>query len=228
MKNRMNQIWKAQVIALAFSFTACVQSGGGGGAPTAAAPAPGAPEVASNPIVQQVVNVGIKNFDQINATFSALTGVASSTNAIANEFNALRTSLPSNNDIRTFSGAVQTAAMKLASRYCQEAINNAATRPNVIPGNLLRANNTPYLIADVFNATPAMVFLVGNNAKIAEFYIERFWNRDPAAEADADDAQLVQLINDLMAGEAATAAVTRNVLTGTCTAALANVNVLTM
>ena len=236
MKNGIQQIWKAQVIALVFVCSACVQSGGGGaksggGAAATSGDSGGvtpSPDTPTNPIVQEVANVGIKNFDQINNTFSVMTGVATTTGNIQNEFNALRPSLPANNDIRTFSGAVQTAALKLAARYCQEAMNNAATRANVIPANLLRANNTVMTVTDVFNATPATVFLTANNAKIVDFYIDRFWNRDPAAQADADDTQLVQLINDLLAAEAQTSTVTRNVLTATCTATLANVHVLSL
>lgn len=182
----------------------------------------------TNPIAAQVVNVGIKNFDQVNATFSVLTGVPETNANVRAEYNAIRASLPLNNDIRTFGGSTQNALLKLAARYCDEAMRSDALRVNVLPGNLLLPTNAALTVANVDNTVPAQALTPANNAKIVDFMIDKFWNRPANAPANEDDMRLITLINELALNEAASGTTTRNVLTGVCTAALANANVFTM
>lgn len=234
----------------------CMQGGGGGDAKKtdgAAAPAAsgggtgvvasGGSETPTNLIAQQTTNVGLKNFDQINESFSVLTGVnaADVANPVTiggvshDGFNNIRSSLPLNNDLRSYGGAVQVAVFKLAARYCYRAIRDNPTsafdatmraRNHVLPANLLVGAAT--VNVNNLTQTPAQLFTPANNAKIADYFIEQFWHREMNAPANMDDQNIVQLIGELAVGEAANSTSTLNVLVGACTAALANSNAFMM
>lgn len=248
LKGTQKLILAATLAVISLGFVGCVQTGGGtgsgsgsGGAAGSSGSAGGASSGVSggaNPIAAAVVNVGVKNFDQINASFSVLTGVSQSSGNVVNDFNALKAGLPLNNDIKTFSGSSQTAVVKLAARYCQEAIanNNQAvgqaagvtTRMVVLPSNLVTAAGVAIPAANVPGQSPAIIFSPANMPVLISSFIGRFWGRSPASVANADDAQFAQLAIDLLNGEAVTGATTQATLIGVCTAVLANANVISM
>lgn len=250
----MKKVWinrsinAAMLLVLSVNFAACIPGGGGGkgGGSSATSGSAGPVAVANssdtptNLIAQQVTNVGVKNFDQINETFSVLTGVPPSEVAGVTQingqnqdgFDALKAALPLSNDLRTFSGPTQVAILKLAGRYCYRAIRDnpnsiqgggLRTRQQVLPPNLMVGGAT--IAVNNLNQNPSQLFTPENNVKIASYFIQNFWKRDPAAQPNTDDAMYVQLITELATGEAATATSSLNVLVGVCSAVLANSNV---
>jgi hypothetical protein len=75
--------------------------------------------------------VGLRTFDEINATMAALTGVdpASVVNDDPNNdalkgFNTLKSQLPAEANISTFSASQQTAIASLAGRYCDKRVDD--------------------------------------------------------------------------------------------------------
>ena len=75
--------------------------------------------------------VGLRTFDEINATMAALTGVNSA--AIVNDdpnnealkgFNTLKSQLPAEASISTFSASQQTAIASLAGLYCDKRVED--------------------------------------------------------------------------------------------------------
>jgi hypothetical protein len=66
---------------------------------------------------------GVKNFAQMNAALSAITGVPVSNSAVNMLYNTLQQSLPPTNDLGAFLPSHQTAMSALADQYCNIAVN---------------------------------------------------------------------------------------------------------
>jgi len=73
--------------------------------------------------------LGLRTFDEINATYAAVTGVDPNTTAVDMTFQELRQSLPAVEDVNTFLSSHQVAIAQLAIEYCNALIEgpNAAT-----------------------------------------------------------------------------------------------------
>lgn len=76
-------------------------------------------------------HVGVRTFDEIGATYAAITGVDPNTPAVDMTFQELRQSLPSVEDVNTFLSSHQVAIAQLAIQYCDAAIgNNGSPNPD--------------------------------------------------------------------------------------------------
>ncbi len=98
-------------------------------------------------------DIGVKTFDEINATMSAITGVPTTDSSVAVTYALVKTQLPTVENIEAFSAAHEIGVAQLAIEYCNSLVENAARRtayfPNVVftvqPSvALIRAN----LVAD--------------------------------------------------------------------------------
>ena len=98
--------------------------------------------------------IGLRTFDEINATFSSALGIdwASFTN-VNNTYQELRQSLPAVEDINTFLSSHQVAVAQLAIAYC-DALVNANGNPNPTRGQMFPGFN--------FDAAPGTAFAAGN------------------------------------------------------------------
>ena len=68
-------------------------------------------------------HVGTRTFDEINATYAAVTGVDPNTTAVDMTFQELRQSLPAVADVNTFLSSHQVAIAQLAIQYCDALID---------------------------------------------------------------------------------------------------------
>ena len=86
-----------------------------------------------------VSQVGVRTFDEINATFAAVTGVDPTTPAVDMTYQELRQSLPAVEDVTTFLSSHQVAIAQLAIEYCNALVESpeAAT---YFPGLNLNGN----------------------------------------------------------------------------------------
>lgn len=76
-------------------------------------------------------HVGVRTFDEINATYAAITGVDPNTPAVDMTFQELRQSLPAVEDVNTLLSSHQIAIAQLAIQYCDAAIGtNASPNPD--------------------------------------------------------------------------------------------------
>lgn len=158
--------------------------------------------------------VGIKSFEQINKTMSALTGVRIDRNNIENVYEDVITQLPTDNTIDTFLAAHQVGVTKLAAEYCDTLVNDSTLRANVWPGFNFGASAT-----NAFNSTGTQNFIVQT--------LNAFWGQgvDLAGRAPAT-IELQQLVNDLKVGEnLGASSTTRKIAKGVCITALASLNV---
>jgi len=73
-------------------------------------------------------DMGMRNFAEINATLSAITGVPTSDTAVNMQYNSLQQSLPPVPQIDAFVASQQTAISQLAGTYCSELMGNQQYR----------------------------------------------------------------------------------------------------
>jgi hypothetical protein len=164
------------------------------------------------PLAKIEAAIGLRNYDQINATMSVITGIPSSTRAVRTVFNNLTTSLPTDNDIKGFIGSAQVSVFKLAVEYCDALVKDTTKRADFFPGFN-------------FAGTPAAVLNASGKQDIADTLISKVWGKDLDFLPNHAEsvASVVSLIDDILVGKNMnTAAVTPAVVTGACTAVLAS------
>lgn len=93
-------------------------------------PAPPAAPADSEP----VPDIGLRTFDEINASMAAMTGVDPTTPAVVATFTAIRQQLPTAEDIEGFLSAHQIAISQLAIEYCNALVGNTALRSTYFAG----------------------------------------------------------------------------------------------
>ncbi len=157
--------------------------------------------------------LGIRSFEEVHFTMRALTGISGNT-TINNRYNNLKSKLPVDNDIKSFSFSTQNAIAVLAAEYCNALVNNTAyaTQLQQAIGNF----NT--------NTLPATAFQNGVGNAIAQNLLLKFWGANYSTLPNAANTQatIVTLLNDLIMGEPNTATTTRRALVGACTSVLSS------
>ncbi len=79
-------------------------------------------------------DIGIKIFDDINASMAAVTGVSPTTASVATTYSTVKQALPTAEAIEGFSSSQQAGITQLAVAYCNSLSNNATLRASVFPG----------------------------------------------------------------------------------------------
>jgi hypothetical protein len=157
--------------------------------------------------------MGVRSFEEIHYSMATVTGISGNT-TIINRYNGLKSKLPVDNDIKSFSFSKQNAIAVLAAEYCNALVNNTmyATQLQQAIGNF----NT--------NTLPATAFGNGVGNMIAQNLLNRFWgtNYSNLPNAATTQASIVTLLNDLIAGEPNTSTTTRRAIVGACTSVLAS------
>ena len=206
------------------TFTHCVQNSPIGGSSTSGSsrsPSGSTPEQTPEEVLNQAqVEVGLKNFEQINYTFAELTGVPVTTGAINTTYTAVEATLPSENEVKILQASNQVAITRLAAEYCTQLVNNATFVTN---------KNTIFTAA-VFTQVPNNV----DEVLLVNRITNAFWGEGiiNQVELDAARLELVALFGDIVAMEADatenTTATTNKAVRGVCTAALSSAYVTIM
>jgi hypothetical protein len=217
---RAIKIPKSLSLFLSLLILASCQAKKGGGTSTpseapSASSTPAGPTGDPTTIAALPTALGVRNFDQVNASMESVTGVMGNGNVIA-RFNLLKAQLPSTNDIKAFSFSGQGAVTVLAAEYCTALVTNTN---NMYATQLAAAIGT-------FNmaAIPTVAFTTATSAALAQSLIIKFWGSGYASNANAMAAQqtVEQLITGLITGQANTTTTTRNAVIGACTSVLAS------
>lgn len=79
-------------------------------------------------------DIGVRTFDEINATFAAITGVSPNNTRVKNTFTNVRQSLPAVTDIQAFLSSHQTSIAQLGVQYCAVLIDDTTARGAYFPG----------------------------------------------------------------------------------------------
>lgn len=215
-------IMVTSLLTLSFVFTQCIvedeiqyfPSSSNGNGISDSLP-DGTESAVSDPLIVNS-SISIKNFEQINASMSVLTGIP--TDDVDNTFDDVKSLLPTTNNVETYGQHVQVAVMKLASEYCHRSVDNSNARQAIWP------------MVD-FGRSPASEFANdGSKLAMINATIERFWgpglqtgmNRDEAAD------ELLDMFNELETGENNNSTTTRNLVKAVCTATLSSIHVITL
>jgi hypothetical protein len=78
--------------------------------------------------------VGLRTFEEIAASMSALTGVPRTNGAVSTTYNTVKQQLPSVENISGFLSSHQVAVSQLAIEYCSELVDDSTLRSGFFPG----------------------------------------------------------------------------------------------
>ena len=85
-------------------------------------------------------DVGLRTFDELNASLSQITGVPQTNARVSATFDTVKQSLPSIEKLGTFGPAQQTALAQLAIQYCNQMVETPALRTAFFGASLNPAN----------------------------------------------------------------------------------------
>ncbi|HZD54202.1 MAG TPA: LamG domain-containing protein, partial [Woeseiaceae bacterium] len=164
----------------------------------------------------QAPRIGVRTFDEINATMAAVTSVDPEQPDVDATFQELRQSLPTVEDPQAFLAAHQVAVAQLAIEYCNALIEDPARSAAFFPGF-------------DFDQSPAVAYGGANRDLVITPLVDRLMGlgiqtqpdftavRDELGYVAADGTRPANLIDRLIAGGNAD---TRGIAKGVCAAVL--------
>jgi hypothetical protein len=90
--------------------------------------------LADPPDGAQASEIGVRTFEEISASMSAMTGIATTNPNVAETYNRVREQLPTVENIEGFLASHQVGAAQLAIEYCNELVNDTGRRATYFPG----------------------------------------------------------------------------------------------
>jgi len=110
-------------------------------------------------------DIGLKTFDEINASMSVMTGVSKTDSGVSATFTTIKQQLPTVESINGFLSANQMAITQLAIQYCNALVEDSSLSATFFPAlNFATSANTAFDTAGknaVIN--PLLANLVGSN-----------------------------------------------------------------
>jgi len=167
-----------------------------------------APVVVSAPTFPTVPpsHVGVKNFAQVNAALSAITGVPVSNTVVNKLYNTMQQSLPPTNDITAFLASHQTAIAQLADQYCNIAVTNPTA------GTIFNGVTLP--------GTPGGFSTQANQDLVINALLARAVGTNVNASATATVQTELRSMMGTLAGTAVTGRTAATIAQAACTATL--------
>jgi mono/diheme cytochrome c family protein len=149
-------------------------------------------------------DIGLRTFDEISASLSAMTGVPRSDPAVEATYALVRQSLPAVEGIATFASAQQVAIAQLATQYCDVLASDDGLATAYFPGLNLNASASSYFSSQ---ANRDLVIVPLANRAVGSGMT---WQPDIAEIR----TELNDLIGKLLAGGAST----RDIVKASCAA----------
>ena len=78
--------------------------------------------------------IGLRTFEEISASMSTMTGIATTNPNVAETYNRVREQLPTVENIEGFLSSHQVGAAQMAIEYCNELVNDTGLRATYFPG----------------------------------------------------------------------------------------------
>jgi hypothetical protein len=112
-----------------------------------------------------VSTIGLKTFEEINASMSKMTGIPVTEPAVNSTYNTVKQQLPTVTDIEGFLGSHQMGITQLAIQYCDALVRDTSARAAFFPGfNFGTSYTTAFDSAGRAQVIdPLLANLVGNN-----------------------------------------------------------------
>jgi len=171
-------------------------------------PVPLAP--APPPDVERAADIGLRVFDEINATMSELTGVSPTRPGVQATYAQVKQALPTIESIDTFVSAHPVAIAQLAIQYCDALAEDPGARAAYFPGF-------------DFAASPSVAFSPAGRAIVLDALVGRMMAQNVATEPGAAEvrAEIDNLITRLSAcGSSCPAGRTGTIVKASCAALL--------
>jgi hypothetical protein len=171
-------------------------------------PVPLAP--APPPDVARGADIGLRVFDEINATMSELTGVSPTRPSVQATYQQVKQALPTIESIDTFVSAHPVAIAQLAIQYCDALAEDPGGRAAYFPGF-------------DFAASPSVAFSPAGRAIVLDALVGRMMAQNVATEPGAAEvrAEIDNLITRLSAcGGSCPAGRTGTIVKASCAALL--------
>jgi hypothetical protein len=174
-------------------------------------------------------HIGLRTFDEINATYAEVTGVDPTTQSVDITFQELRQSLPAVADLNTFLSSHQVAIAQLAIQYCDAMIgtnaNPGSNLNTMFPGFTWTNANEFGTNRDAF-VNPLIDRIMGTNIGSqpdrTEVYIELAQYQDPTSAVDPNTGESLDRPDNLVDRLVAGGSDTRSIGKGVCAAMLGN------
>ncbi len=166
-------------------------------------------------------DVGLRNFAEINASMSKITGVPVTNSNVASTYETVKQQLPTTTSAETFLSSHQMAIAQMAIEYCSEMVDNTTMRDAFFPG----FGNFNVGVSSAFDSTlerdaiidPLYSNVVGNGLVSQPAYL------DMQAELDS----LIQvLVGNAQSRGQTGSDQTQKIVKATCAAALGSAVVL--
>lgn len=167
--------------------------------------APGPP-----PNVQRAPDVGLRVFEEIDATMSDLTGVSRTLPAVRSTYQQVKQALPTIESIDTFVSAHPVAVAQLAIQYCDALVEDPVARTAYFPGF-------------VFAASPPVAFSPAGRDIVLDALVGRMMAQNVMTEPAVSEVrgELDNLITRLAAcGGSCPAGRTETIVKASCAALL--------
>ncbi len=84
--------------------------------------------------VRRAADVGLRVFDEVNATMSELTGVSTANAGVKATYESVKQALPTVESIDTFASGHPVAVAQLAIQYCNALVDDTSARAAYFPG----------------------------------------------------------------------------------------------
>jgi len=125
-------------------------------------------EVADRPTPadqEPVSHIGLKTFDEVNVSMSALTGISKTDTGVAATFNTIKQQLPTVESITGFLSAHQMAVTQLAIQYCDALVDDTTLRTSYFPGFDFNENTNTAFDTEGRNQviSPLLTNLIGSD-----------------------------------------------------------------
>jgi hypothetical protein len=166
--------------------------------------------------VPRPADVGLRVFDEINATMAELTGVSPQIAGVASTYATIKQSLPTVETIDTFVSAHPVAIAQLSIQYCNALVEDSSARATYFPGF-------------DFTAPPSVAFSASGRAIVLDSLIGHMLRTNVATEPDATGVRgdLDTLITKLTTcGASCPSDRTRTVVKASCAALLGSATTL--
>ena len=171
-------------------------------------PVPLAP--APPPDVRRAADVGLRVFDEVNATMSELTGVSAANPAVKATYDSVKQALPTVENIDTFVSGHPVAVAQLSIQYCNALVDDVSARAAYFPGF-------------DFSAAPASAFGGAGRTVVLDALVGRMMRTGLATDPKPEEvrADLDALITRLAAcGNSCPAGRTPTIVKASCAALL--------
>jgi hypothetical protein len=167
----------------------------------------------------QEPDIGLRNFAEINASMSVITGVPVTNSNVVSTYNTVKQQLPTSSSAESFLSAHQMAVAQMAIEYCSELVDNTALRDSFFPGFI---SNFSVGVSAAFDTT------VERDAIVDPLYANVMGSNiasqpdETAAKTELDD--LITLLASRHGSGTSTD--TQKIVKATCAAALGSAAVL--